>query len=251
MKKYTVLIFLVLFLVFSIGWSQVENDDPIEDHDFTRQLWFDLEPSWHLNEQSKLVGEVSYRTVEPKSWHRLIFRASKRTSKDSILFKGFKHSEGLQYGVGTFFFMSDYQPNSFEIRPFQGYSLGFNISPRFNLGQLVRAEERFLFTNNETHKFFGLRLRYQVTGTIDLKGVLFQQGRGFYLPVSIEAFFNLVKVSQFNDVIRISPGIGYQVNPDFKFLFSLAYHYTKQGADDNKLIRTNDLVVRFRILRTF
>lgn len=243
--------FYFFITVTTIGWSQSNTENPIEDHDFTRQIWIDLQPYWTVTNTSKIIGEFSYRTVHPESWHRIITRVSKEFIEDSIIFKGFKHKERIAGGIGLFLFLSEYEKNTFEIRPHQNYGISFNISPRFNLGQLLRLEERFLFSDNEKHDFFGLRFRYQVTGTIDLQGLFFQEKRGFYLPISVEAFFNIFKVSQFNDVIRITPGIGYQIDPDFKLLASLAYHYTKAGIDSSKLVRTNDIVFRFRIIKGF
>ena len=242
-------IFLLLFTFHAA--AQITEEDTFEDNDLTRQLWVSLEPSWVVGENQKIVGTFSYRTIWPNSWHRVIFRASKEITYDTLLFKGFKHHEKLLYGIGNFWVLRNESANSFEIRPFQGYGISFNLAKRFEFQQLLRLEERFLFNKDQSNDFFGLRLRYQVKGIIDFNGLLFAEGKGFYLPASIEVFFNLVKVSEFNDVIRISPGLGYQADRDFKIEAGLAYHYTKQGKDDDKLVRTNDIVFQFRIMKTF
>ena len=242
--------FFLLLLSFQTT-AQNTNEDTFEDNDFTRQLWVSLEPSWVVGENKKIVGTFSYRTIWPNSWHRVILRASKEITYDTLVFKSFKHQEKLSYGVGTFWVLRNESSNSFEIRPFQGYGISFDVTKRLNLQQLLRLEERFLFNKDQSNDFFGLRLRYQIKTVIDLNGLLFAEGKGFYLPASIEAFFNLVKVSEFNDVIRISPGLGYQADRDFKVEAGLAYHYTKQGKTDDKLVRTNDIVFQFRIMKTF
>lgn len=230
--------------------AQNSGDDVVEDNDFTRQLWVSIDPSWVVGENQKIIGNFSYRTIKPSSWHRIILRAFKEVSYDTLLFKNFKHKEKLMYGVGTFWLLRNESPNSFELRPFQGYGISFNLRKRFGLQQLIRLEERFLFSKNQDQDFFGVRLRYQVKGIIDLNGLLFSEGKGFYIPASVEFFFNLVKVSEFNDVIRISPGLGYQADHDLKVEASLAYHYTNQS-DYEELIRTNDIVFQFRIIKTF
>ena len=241
----------VIFLAFTFHTTaQAPVDDVIEDNDFTSQLWVSLDPSWVVGENQRIVGNFSYRTIWPNSWHRVILRVSKDVSYDTLVFKKFKHKERLMYGVGTFWLMRNGTQNSFELRPFQGYGISFNLTKRFEFQQLVRLEERFLFNKNQDQDFFGLRLRYQIKGVIDLKGLLFSEGKGFYIPASVEVFFNLVKISEFNDVIRISPGLGYQAYRDFKVEAGLAYHYTNQS-DYEELIRTNDIVFQLRIIKTF
>ena len=230
--------------------AQNSGDDVVEDNDFTRQLWISMDPSWVIGENQKIVGNFSYRTIWPSSWNRVILRAFKEISYDTLLFKNLKHNEKLMYGVGTFWLLRNESSNSLEIRPFQGYGISFNLRQRLKLQQLIRLEERFLFSKNQDQDFFGLRLRYQVKGVIDLNGLLFSEGKGFYIPVSVEFFLNLVKISEFNDVIRISPCLGYQADHDFKVEAGLAYHYTNQS-DYEELIRTNDIIFQFRIIKTF
>jgi len=249
-RHLLILKFFLLLFTFQ-ATAQTTSEDTFEDNEFTRQLWVSLEPSWVVGENKKIVGTFSYRTIWPNSWHRVIFRASKEVTYDTLVFKRFKHQEKLLYGIGNFWVLRNKSPNSFEIRPFQGYGFSFDLTKRFQLQQLLRLEERFLFNKDQAHDFFGLRLRYQVKTVIDLNGLLFAEGKGFYLPASIEAFFNIVKVSEFNDVIRITPGLGYQADRDFKVEAGLAYHYTKQGKEEDKLVRTNDIVFQFRIMKTF
>jgi len=66
--------------------------------------------------------------------------------------------------------------------------------------------------------------------------------------MSIELFFDMVKINQYNDVIRITSGLGYQFNSDFKTQFSLAYHYTQQELGG--IAKTNDVVFRLSINKT-
>ncbi|WP_299777233.1 DUF2490 domain-containing protein [uncultured Formosa sp.] len=237
-------------MFYNITHAQVYKEGEISDNDFTEQLWFDFNPSWNVGSGQKINGEFGYRTIWPKSWHRYIVRASYQSVLENQLFlKSVKHSETVVFGNGLFLLTSKKNDGSFEVRPFQGYKFSFNISPRFVLQQYLRTEQRFVFSGVEDNQIFGLRMRYQVKGIINLEGVFFEEGVGFYLPISVEGFFNLVQASQFNDVIRVTPGLGYQFNSDFKLEGSLAYHYTRQDSD--KLVRTNDLVFRFRVIKTF
>ncbi|MBP1838212.1 DUF2490 domain-containing protein [Formosa algae] len=252
LKSYVLQVLCVICFFFFNNkiHAQVDDESVISDNDFTSQLWFDLNPSWDVGSGQKINGEFGYRTIWPKSWQRFIVRGSfQSVLENPLLFKNTKHTETVVFGTGLFLLTSKTSHNSFEVRPFQGYKFAFNISPRFVLQQYFRAEQRFVFSGAEDNQIVGLRMRYQVKGIINLEGVFFEDDMGFYLPVSIEGFFNLIQASQFNDVIRVTPGLGYQFNSDFKLEGSLAYHYTRQ--DSEKLVRTNDIVFRFRIIKTF
>lgn len=227
--------------------AQQEVGDDVES-DFTSQLWFDFDPSWQLAAHQKVRGNFGYRTINPKSWHRVIFKGTFERDYDKLLFKRFKHKETLLFGNAFFILTKKDDYGSFEIRPYQGYSMSFNLTNRIVLGQTVRVEERFIFSGNPDNKVFGMRLRYQVKAVINLEGLWFGEDEGFYVPIAVEGFFNLVRASEFNDVIRVTPGLGYQFNAGFKIEGSLAYHYSKEELD--KLTRTNDIVFRFRIIKT-
>ncbi|MFB9053476.1 DUF2490 domain-containing protein [Formosa undariae] len=248
----------VLGVVLVLSMQQVnaqEHDEtPSEGSEFTQQLWFDFDPSWSMGDGQKFVGNIGYRTIMPKSWHRIILKGSFEKNFDKLIFKKFKHNEKLLFGTALFFLTTEESEDygSFEIRPFQGYQFAVNVSPRVVFKQLFRFEERFVFSNKPENQFFGMRFRYQVQAVFNLEGILFGEGEGFYIPVALEGFFNMVSTSQFNDIIRVTPGLGYQFNPDFKIEGSLAYHYTNEGISEvDKLTRTNDIVFRFRIIKTF
>ena len=66
---------------------------------------------------------------------------------------------------------------------------------------------------------FGLRVRYKAELTLKLKGDLISFNDGLYLPVSLELSWNLKGAQQFNDVVRITPGIGYEFSPTWKAEF--------------------------------
>ena len=66
-----------------------------------------------------------------------------------------------------------------------------------------------------------------------------------YLTVSMEFFWNLKGAQQFNDVVRITPGIGYEFSELWRAEFDLSYHYTRNTVEDN--FATNDIVFRLRL----
>ena len=63
----------------------------------------------------------------------------------------------------------------------------------------------------------------------------------------MEFFFNFKKSDRLNDVIRISPGIGYKYNDDWKFELYASYHNTLNTAEEYNT--SNDFVLRLRIIK--
>ena len=109
----------------------------------------------------------------------------------------------------------------------------------------VRLEERFDLETATWVNTFGLRLRYQAKMILKLKGDLISFNDGLYLPVRMELFWNLKGAQQFNDVVRITPGIGYEFSTTWKAEFDLSYHYTRNTVEDG--FATNDIVFRLRV----
>lgn len=232
-------------------WGLVFTVNGQEDSDFSQQLWASFNPSYKLTEKKQIKGDLGYRTISPPSWNRFIARGGLEVVTDGLILKKFKKiktQENYTYGAGMFYLNSDTGSNSFEIRPYQGYRVSFNVSSRFAFGQYIRLEERFVFSNGDDGNVFGVRLRYQILGTINLEGLIFEEGTGVYFPMGVEFFFNIRKTSQFNDVLRISPGIGYQINPGFKIQGGIAYHYTKDEAGE--VAKSNDFIFQFNLFKT-
>ncbi|MCG2460518.1 DUF2490 domain-containing protein [Flavobacteriaceae bacterium F89] len=231
-------------------WGIVLDSYAQEDSDFTQQLWASFNPSYKLTEKKQIKGDLGYRTISPPSWNRLIARGGLEVVTDGLILKNFKKiktQENYTYGAGMFYLNSDTGSNSFEIRPYQGYRVSFNVSNRLAFGQYIRLEERFVFSKSSGN-VFGVRLRYQILGNINLEGLIFQEGTGIYFPIGVEFFFNIRKTSQFNDVLRVSPGIGYQINPGFKIQGGIAYHYTQDEAGE--VAKSNDFIYQFKLFKT-
>ncbi|WP_084399551.1 DUF2490 domain-containing protein [Pseudotamlana agarivorans] len=251
-KNYIRSIFIrcLYSFIFCLGYMGYAQDEPLEeDNSFTQQLWLSLNPSWTLKDSVSLKTDIGYRTVNSNSWDRYIARAGYEKQFSPFIFKNLKRTESYIGGLGLFYFNNKSGYNSLEIRPFQGYSLGFYITQRIHLTNYFRLEERFLITKQDSNNHFGLRFRYQIMANIGLQGFLFQEERGFYFPMGIEFFFNVVELSQFSDVIRITPGAGYQFDKTFKIQGMLAYHYTEQNIGG--LYRTNDIIFRIKVVKTF
>ncbi|MEL4308781.1 DUF2490 domain-containing protein [Joostella sp. CR20] len=247
---------LLFFLVLVIGsccttYAQDENlteVDTIVDNGVTRQIWFQLNPSWKINDKFKINAEVAYRTIDPNNWTRFVTKAEMAYNFEKLNIKKVSFDHSYTLGVGYFYIHNFYDFDTFEYRVHQGYKIGASITNRIYLQQYLRLEERFtnLFRSSRS---FGLRFRYKIEATLDLNGLFTSKHRGIYIPADIEFFFNIKKAKQINDVIRVSPGLGYVIDPSFKVQLNLSYHYTKQEFDD--LIKTNDLIFKLSVKKTF
>ena len=110
-------------------------------------------------------------------------------------------------------------------------------------------EERFDIETSNWINTFGLRLRYEAKLTLKLKGDWLSFNDGLYLPISIELFWNLKETQQFNDIVRISLGIGYEFSELWRAEIDLSYHYTRNSVEDN--FAANDIVFRLRLFHKF
>lgn len=89
-----------------------------------------------------------------------------------------------------------------------------------------------------------MRSRYMLAGKVHLQRENWGRFGRLYLPFHVELFWNLATTSQFNDLIRVTPGLGYEVNSHLNTEFSASYHRTRSTAGGN--FETNDVVFRLR-----
>ena len=235
-------IWLSLFLIFSV-YSLYAQD--VEDKSITNQIWLDYNPDFSLSEKVDLYGDIGARTLFPNEWNRYVFRPVLKYQMPKLFFENLYSKEELHAGIGFFLTDNKNSANRLEIRPFQGYRLTWPNRPRIVLQHYIRLEERFDIEIPKWINTFGLRVRYRAELILKLKGDWLSFNDGLYLPVRMELFWNLKGSEQFNDVVRITPGIGYEFSPAWKAEFDLSYHYTRNTVEDN--FATNDIVFRFRV----
>ncbi len=234
-----------IFLLFTAFLAKSQSSE----NDFSTQYWLDLVPKWNLKGQSDLKLDLGYRTISPQTWQRFILRGQYEYYSYDLLFKSANTKERLIGGLGLFYLDAFEGSNSLEIRPMQGYQLDLEINSYLSIYQLLRFEERFemKFDSNQDNDF-GFRIRYKAQMDYEIGDLVFQKGTGFYIPFYVEVFLNIVSIKQFNDVLRISPGIGYQFNSDFKIQLTAAYQYTYE--EFKELTRTNNVVFRLAVYKT-
>ena len=233
----------ILFVFFILN-IDVEAQDK-GDKEVTTQIWGDYNVSYNVSERFAVYGNMGARTVFPNEWSRYLVTPSVKYKLRKLLFKKLYYSEELHAGLGFFFTDNKSSVNRLEIRVFQGYRLTWPDRPRIKVRHYVRLEERFDLETSDWINTFGLRLRYLAEMRFLLKGDFIKFAKGAYIPISLELFWNLIGVKQFNDAARIIPGLGYEINKAWKAELQFGYHYTRNSVEDN--FATNDFVFRIRV----
>ena len=245
-KRRLLLVFVALFTIACVSGlkAQDESNDPV-----SKQLWLDFNPSYKVAERVTLYGAVGARTIFPNTWSRYLITPSVKYDWPRMILKNYKYKEELHAGVGVFFTDNNDAVNRLEIRPFQGYSLTMPNRHRIQIKHFVKLEERFEMETDDWVNTFGLRLRYTASVTFRFHGEVWAKGNGFFIPVSGEFFWNLKGTKQFNDKIRLMPGIGRDLSPDWKVLFLFGWFYSKASAEDP--FNSHEMLFRLRVYHKF
>jgi len=209
---------------------------------FTKQLWLDFNPEYTINSKFILYGRSDVRTIFPQALYRFVVGGGIAYKRKPYWNK--RAEDEFHAGIGFFYTLNLHNPDRLEIRPYQGYRLRYPNFARIQVQNYVRLEERFEFTVNGGEEF-GLRLRYLVQGTFHFKNSNNRNLKSFYFPVSAEFFFNLNGTDQFNDLIRVGPGLGCLFPSGWRPEFDLKFHRTRGTVDEK--FTTSDLVFRFRL----
>ncbi len=106
-------------------------------------------------------------------------------------------------------------------------------------------EKRFQNTFNNSGWTAGYRLRYRISTELNWKKHVVKFTNGLYIPMSFEMFLNLKKSDRFNDLVRISPGLGYKFKNDWKFELYLIFNETKNNTETNN--SSSDFILRIRV----
>ena len=233
-----------LSLLLLFGGHLLYSQDSL-NNTLTEQVWLDYNISYSLSEKVNVYGDIGVRTIIPNAWYRYVIRPSISYRLPKRFLPSLYHNSTLHGGVGFFYTHNLTESNRLEIRPFQGFKLTWPNRPRINIRHYVRLEERFDIATTNWDNTFGIRLRYQAEMVLFLKGDWFSFNNGFYLPIGLELFWNLKGVKQFNDAVRVMPGIGREFSPNWKAELQMGYFYTRNTVED--VFGTNDIVFRIRV----
>jgi hypothetical protein len=221
----------------------------VSSNSVTKQIWLDFNPSRQLSDKINLNVPVGARTIFPKKWYRFWIGPRITYKWPRLILKKLRYKEELHGGIDIFYTANIDAVNRLEIAPYQGYSLVAPNRLRLVIRHYVELKERFELETDDWNNTFGLRLSYEPSITFRFQGDLWEHGKGFYIPVSMKFYWNLIGTKQFNDKVRLMPGIGKEFSPEFKMAFFVGYNYTRNTIDED--FHTNDIIFRFRVYYKF
>lgn len=236
-----------VLLLFSSGITPffARAQGTLSNYSVTDQFWLDYNPNYAFGEKLIFYGKIGARVIFPHEWNRYVLRAAVKYKLPKPFYQDLYWNAELHTGLGLYFTNNLTEVNRLEIRPYQGFKLAWPNRKYIKIHHFVRLEERFDLQTNNWDNTFGLRVRYEAELTLRFTGKFIDFNKNFYMPIGIELFWNLVGVKQFNDAVRITPGIGYSFSPVWRGEFQFGYHYTRNTVED--VFATNDLVFRFRV----
>ncbi len=232
--------FIVVILISLQSTAQI---DQFKNGDLNRQAWFDYNFNYHKTDRFNIYGDTGFRIISPYIWTRYYIRPAVSYTPKPLFKKGDKLRTTYHFGIGTFFTNYVELPNHIEIRPFQGIQLNWPSFKNISFSHYARLEQQI--ENFDGGWSFGVRARYMLSGNITWGNNNENVINSFFFPFHVELFWNLDNTAGFNDVIRITPGLGYHFNPNWRLEFSTSYHKRKFAEADN--FETNDIVFRLRI----
>ena len=243
-------IFLIIILFFCLWDLEAQSLQP-DDANVNSQIWLDFNGRYNINDTKFISGFAGYRSISPHIFDKFMlvptYNILHTKSPDFMkLEKPLINSFHL--GTGFYYTNNIYEPDNFEFRLMQGFKFFLPSIDMIPLKNYIRLEERFQNTFDGSSWNASFRFRYRISTVIEWKKHLFSFNKGMYIPINVEFFFNLKKADRYNDVIRISPGLGYKFNDEWKAEFYASYHHSNNTSEEDN--STNDFVFRLRIYKS-
>ena len=231
---------VVLFLSSHSARAQESSSSIV-----TNQIWIDFNPSYKISESFDLYTKIGAKTIIPKVWNKFYASGEVSYHIPKFMFNKLMYREKVYVGVDLYYIYFTEEPDIIEISPYQGYTLSWPNRKRIILKHNVELGQRFQWDVKYRNYSFGLKLSYEASLIFKFHGDVWEYGKGFYLAVSAKFWWNLIATTVFNDVMRITPGIGYEINPKWKTAFYLGYNYTRNLTVEK--FHTNNIIYRLRV----
>lgn len=242
--------YFVLFLLL-LPFSKATSQGQAEDVTVNTQAWLDYNVIHDVKENKTLSGYVGFRSISPHIYNNFLVQSSynianQKSLKFLKLKKPFIHSFHL--GTRLNYISNKNNDDNFEFRLTEGFNFYLPSIKQIPLKNYIRFEQRFQKSFDGSSWNVGFRFRYKIATIIQWDKLVFNFTKGLYIPLHVEFFVNLKKADRFNDVIRISPGLGYKLNEQWKFELSVSYHNTLNTLETDNT--SNDFVLRLRVFNS-
>ena len=244
-----VLLYVVGVWVFLTQGVTAQDSIVDQEVQVNEQAWLDYNFKSLTNNSRFLSTQVGFRTINPSVYNRYLvistlnlrakrwFKSKKEDSEPLI--------RSYHLGAGTIYTRNYNETDNFEVRFIQGAKFIIPTIKEFKLYNYTRLEERFQTAFDGDGWDSGFRLRHRVSIAISWKKHYLNFTKGLYFPISAEIFFNLKKADRFNDVIRLSPGIGYKFESGLKLELYTIYNLSRNITETNDA--SSDFILRLRI----
>ncbi len=210
--------------------------------DVTTQLWMYYRFTRDWKAKWEPFGDAAYKILLPDaSWMQFeVFPSLRYLASNTVDLRG---------GIGLIYTGQEPEPNTLEIRPYQGTRLTWPRLKRFDFYHLIRLEERFLFQSG-ANPSASLRLRYKL-GTVIPIGNVIEHITGYNrtsIPVSIELFFDGSGITeQFGSRLRISAGFAYIFSAAWSTDIILIVQESRSTETGN--FTTSDIILQVNLRR--
>jgi len=219
-----------------------------QDIKINRQLWLDYNFKNSIKNEKILNTQIGIRKIYPKAFFRaLIISTLDIPHEKSLNFLNLEKPiiQSFHLGTGLIYTQNYEAKDNLEFRLFQGFKFEIPTIKSITLNNYVRLEERFQSNLSNSGWTSGFRFRYRLSTTLDYKKHVTNFVDGFYIPLSMEVFFNLKKSDRYNDLIRLEPGLGYKLKNNWNFEVYFIFNETKNNTATNS--SSSDFIIRLRI----
>ena len=229
MKIFTAILFVWGSLSLSLKAQETSQ--------VNQQLWLEGMVDNSFGVKWDLWADGSYRQLYSDGTNN--WRATIRPNiKYQVL-------EWLDFRIGLMGMYSYFDESnaSLEVRPSEGFAIGWPKIIGIKFVHLVRFEQRFIYdTSDWTYDFSG-RIRYQLSTRINLSRT--KKYKTFFIPLAAEMF--LQSKNEVNDLFRnrarFTVGLGYvfnrEITVDAKFM-------VEQNRSDAMELNITDTIFRLR-----
>ena len=240
-------VFLFITSLSPLGAFAQDSVEDIVDEEVAvnSQFWIDYNHPTLLSETQSIRTQMAFRTIDPKLFNRFqaVSTITFRNTKNENAILGLIDS--YQLGGGAIYTQNTSSTDNLELRLIQGFKFTIPTIKLITLNNYVRLEERFQNDFENAGWRSGYRLRYQIGTNISWGKHLLGFTKGLYFPLKAEIFFNLKKTDRFNDLIRISPGVGYKFKNNWRYEAYVIFNRTKNITETNN--KSSDFILRLRI----
>ncbi len=235
MQKFSRNILLIILICTSIPLMSQEEDETI----ITHQIWADYYAYYFFKPKWEFYGDAGYRFI-PKdlTWQTIHARPSIRYIALALW--------EVHGGIGFFQTFNENEPNSFEIRPWQGGKIKWPSFEPVYFSHFVRLEER-IFIPQGSPAEYNFRFRYKLS--VKVYAYRFPDKNHLFITGDAEAFVDVgPKIHEvFSNRNRFAAGIGYKTNNDWTFEFQFVGQSGRSGQEEQ--FNTAERLYQFKVRR--